>query len=183
MTNVSNVKFEAPIRHELRESGRFYYTQNLKCQGQDLVVPSEWFTSNGLKDGLDINKKELLVPISNDLRQTLTNIETVAINEGLRMPAEITGHQRVSNVEVFKHLPLAQREKLFLKLNHDVVCFDKQRKPIAFDKMQAGEFRVMILIKGLYIGHHPANDGKLASLQLRIAQIQNIPKIVHCLFN
>ena len=178
-----NIKFEAPVRHELRNVDRTYYTQDLKWQGEDLSLQTDWFTSTGVKDGMESYKKEMLVPISNEMRQVLKEIETLAVNEGLRLPAEFTGHQKVSNAEVFKHLPLAEREKLFIKVNHDAVCFDKQRKHIAFEKMQSGEFRVAILVKGLYIGHHPANMGKLASLQLRISQIQNDPKIVHCLFN
>ena len=181
---MSNIKFEAPIRHELRDGSRCYYTQDLKFLGRELLVQTEWFASIGVKTGIESYKKEMLVPISNELRQVLKEIETLAINEGLRPPAEFVGYQKPpSNADIFKHLPLTDREKLFVKVNYDAACFDKYCKPIAFDKMQAGQYRVAIHIKGLYIGHHPANDGKLASLQLRVTQIQNDPKSVQCLFN
>ena len=180
---MSNIKFEAPVRHELRDGSRCYYTQDLKFQGGELLVQTEWFQSSGVKDGLESYKKEMLVPISNELRQLLKEIETLAIDEGLRLPAEFGGYQKPpSNANIFKHLPLTDREKLFVKLNYDAVGFDKYCKPFAFDKMQTGQFRAVIHVKGLYIGNHPANDGKLASLQMRITQIQNDPKSVQCLF-
>lgn len=175
--NITHVKFEDPVRHELAGLDRHYYTQALKYHGQDMLVPTEWFQCSGVKENFD-KKKEILVPISSTLTSLLKNIETVAINEGLKLPSEFQSN--LNNVEVFKHLP--EREKLYLKLTHDVACFDKYCKKISLDQMISGEFRVVIHIKGLYIGHHPSS-GRLASLQLRVVQIQNIPKVVQCMFS
>ena len=128
-----------------------------------------------MKESFD-KKFEILVPIPDEYMRLLTNIENLAINEGLKLPVEF--QTNVGHEEVFKRLPI--RANLYIKVNHDVACFDKNCKPIKMEAMTTGDYRVVIHVKGLYIGTH--SNGKLVSLQLRICQIQNLSKVPVCMF-
>ena len=168
--------FEPPVRHELQSADRFYYTQALKVNGQNFYASSDWFTCNGIQEGFD-KKKELLVPFQKELATQLKNIESFAIAEGLKVPVEFQSMQ--SSADIFKRQP--DRDSLYIKLDYDVAGFDKMCKPLALENMVFGDYRVIIHFKGLYIGNHPGS-GKLASVQLRISQIQYVPRFVPCLF-
>ena len=71
---------------------------------------------------------------------------------------------------------------MFLKLNADVACFDKNKQLLNLSQMSYGDYRVIILVKGTYIGIH-GNSGKLASLQVRVAQLQFVPISPPCYFS
>ena len=155
---------------------RVYYTQNIKYQGQELLLSTDWFNSNGIKDTVD-RKNEILVPLPSNYMSLLKVIENLAINGGLVIPSEF--QVNVSNDAIFKHTPALPR--LYIKLHHEATFFDQNCRPLKLKDLAMGDFRAMIHVKGLYIGHHPS--GKLASLQLRVMQLQNIPRIKPCMFS
>ena len=173
--NFNELKFEDPACNELITLNRHYYTQALKYQGKDLFLQSDWFHSAGLKDSID-HKKEMLVTLTPEVRAVLKNIEDMAMRSGLKLPAE---YQHVShNMDIFKSLP--DRQNFYLKLNYDSSAFDKNGQALRFDQLGRGDYRAVIHVKGLYIGFHPS--GKLVSLQLRIVQLQHIPRAAQCMF-
>lgn len=169
------MKFEDPSLNQLLNLNRHYYTQNLKYRGNDLYIQTDWFHSNGAKSTFD-QKNELLITLPSEFRMLLKAIEDFAIRDGLKLPLEFQTNSR--NEEVFKRLP--DRTNLYLKMHHESACFDKNGHMIKMDALAMGDYRAVILVKGLYIGYHPT--GKLASLQLRIAQVQFIPRVPQCMF-
>ena len=134
---------------------------------------SDWFSSIGIKRTYD-SKPEILVPISLEHLNLLKNIEDFAIQSGLQLPKELQSN--VSNEVIYKRIP--KRSSLYLKVNHDAMFFDNNCQPLRVDDLSRGDYRVQIHIKGLYIGQHPA--GKLVSMQIRIVQLQFIPRV--CVF-
>ena len=147
----------------------------MKCQGKDLLLQTDWFHCAGLKDSID-SKKEILVTLSPEIRQMLKNIEDLSLRNGnLKLPAE---YQGVANTDFFKHLP--DRTNFYLKMKYDGSCFDRNGQLLKFEQLGMGDYRAVIHVKGLYIGHHPS--GKVVSLQLRVAQLQYISRIPQCMF-
>lgn len=116
------------------------------------------------------------MPIASEYATLFKRIESLAINSGLKIPTEFQNN--FSNETIFKFLP--DWTNLYIKLDHNTMYFDKHCKPVKESSLQMGDFRAMIQIKGLYIDYHA--EGKLASLQLRICQLQNLPKVPTCMF-
>ena len=96
----------------------------------------------------------------------------------MKLPADYQSNVPVE--QIFKRLPL-NKPRLFVKINHDALLFDKLCSPLELSKNMFGDYRVIVHVKGLYIGPH--QHDKLVSLQLRISQLQFIPKKPHCMFN
>lgn len=174
--NAKHLKFDPPERHELSNVNRYYYTQNLQYNGKDLMFTTDWFKSEGIRYGLD-KKPEMLVPVSEIFHKTFNLVEDEAIRQ-LKVPAELQNNQ--SNENVFKRLPLMKYA--YAKLNRDAVFFNKYCTVLKREELSYGEYRVILHVKGLYIGPH-GQASKLASLQLRICQIQYCPIAVQCLFS
>ena len=175
---MKDFEFEEPVRQELHGVDRYYYTQNLKYQGKDLLLPTHWFTSRGLRESFE-RKTEIYVPITPEMLSLLRQIEAHAIAVGMKVPVELQPNENVSRESLFKHLP--EKQGYFIKVIHDATHFDKLCNPMSIEPNRFGQYRVMIHVKGLYLGYHPS--GKVASLQLRVQQTQYIPKIVPCLFS
>lgn len=173
--NLNDLKFEDPFCNELINLHRHYYTQALKYQGKDLYLTSDWFASTGLKDTID-RKKEIMISMTPEFRTVLKNIEEVAMRSGLKLPPEY--QNVVPNMDIFKQLP--DRQNLYLKLNYDACAFDKNGQSLNFDQLVRGDYRVVVHVKGLYIGFHPS--GKLVSLQLRVSQLQHVPRPPQSMF-
>ena len=174
--NNKLVKFDPPQRQDLINAGRHYYTQNLNYNGRDLLFTTDWFKSEGIRYGLD-KKPEMLVSISPTFHKVFKFIEDESIRQ-LKIPPEFQINQ--SNENVFKRLP--QLNRIYAKLNRDTTFYNKYCNPLKREDLSYGEYRVVIQVKGLYIGPH-GQANKLASLQLRICQIQFSPLTVQCLFN
>lgn len=173
--NFSEVTFEEPTHHELPLVGRHYYTQALKYKGSDLLLTSDWFRSDGIKYSMD-KKPELLVKVFPSTNFIFKSIENLAI-QSMKLPNE---YQHTGPIEpIFKRMPdLTNR---YVKLNYDAAIFNKMRIPIKKEELAYGDYRVMLHVKGIYIGTH-GYGGKLASLQVRICQVQFIPVTIQCLF-
>ena len=177
MQSMKDFQFESPVRNDLPTSGRYYFTQSLKYKGQDFFIPTEWFKSTGPQEAFD-KKNEMLVPLQPDILNILNEIENLALRDGLKMPPDyqVTG----SKEEIFKRLPT--RPRLYIKVAYDVVCYNKHNQIVKFTSLGMGDYRVMIQVKGLYIGSH-VTTSKLVSLQLRISQIQYIANVPTCMFS
>ena len=162
--------------------GRFYYLQPLKCDGKDLYVASDWFRSDGIKFGLD-RKPEMLAKVDGMVRNVLTICENEAIRQ-LKVPDDVLKQNNVnicSNELLYRNL-YKDSNFLYAKLHRDCTFFNDQQKLIKRDELTYGEYRVVILVNGIYIGAN-AQNGKLASLQFRIYQIQFRKVEVQCLFD
>lgn len=166
--------------HELNNVGRSYYFQPLKVNGQDLFLTSEWFRSDGIKYGLD-KKPEILFTVGILIRSILNIIEGIAIKQ-LKVPQEILkafNVQNLSNKDLYRFLH--QANNLYGKLTYDCTCFNTRRKLVKKEDLGYGEYRVIVHVRGLFIGSH-SQENKLASLQLRITQMQFREVDVPCLF-
>ena len=173
--NVNALSFEEPVCSELRGFDRHYYTQNLKYQGRELRLQTDWFHGSGFNKQNLFNRpnglKELLVTLTPEMRSVLKLIEERAIFHGLQLPSEYQNNS--NNAEIFKILP--DRDNLFFKLTYEATCFDHLQQPIKdMDSLSVGDYRAILLVKGLYIGYH--SMGKFASLQIRVDQIQYTPR-------
>ena len=175
--NATDIKFEEPIQRQILPFGRHYYTQALKCKGNDLILASDWFLSHGIiTDQLD-GKPEIKVKNCLGVVNILHEIEQVAI-EQMKLPSEY--NYSGSFESVFKHFPSASN--LYFKLSHDCVFFDKDKSVIRPVDMSHGNYRVIFKINGIYMGPHGATE-KLGSLQVRIIQMQYEPFVPPCYFD
>ena len=183
MANTPNqIHFSDPVSHTIESSGKKYYIQNVTSNGQQIMISSEWFRSNGITIGMD-KKPELMFKTSGKVRETFNVIEGEAVRQ-LRMPKEFLTQQNVSagekeNKNFYK--PIYNGEFMYAKLHRDCSFFNARREMIKKSELGYGEYRVVICVKGLYIGPHNEN-GAMASLHIRIFQIQYREVNVTCLF-
>ena len=141
-----------------------------------MLLPVDWFYADGIKEMG--NSRDILVPLSEECRSILKSVEDAAIAKGVKIPSDFQIGSNTSE-QLFKRLNL--QHSMFIKLSKDVDCFDGECKPLQRIHLDRGDYRCMIHVKGLYIGRHMTVD-KLISLQLRIVQIQFVPKSVSCMF-
>lgn len=174
---ISDVKFLDAVRHEL-SSNRYYYTQDLKYRGSDLYLTSDWFRSDGLKQSMD-RKPEMLVKTDGDLRLMLQCLDAEAKRQ-LRIPAEFASTMYFNNETAYRSM--SESGFLFIKLEYSTGFFNKLCQSLKAEELGYGDYRVIIHVKGIYIGPH-GQGSKLASLQLRIHQIQYCPVVIQCLFS
>ena len=48
--------------HALGQNKQVYYLQNMKYQGNDLLLATDWFESTGVKEGFE-RKKEIQIAV------------------------------------------------------------------------------------------------------------------------
>ena len=145
--------------HALGQNKQVYYLQNIKYQGNDLLLATDWFESTGVKEGFE-RKKEIQIALSPDVENILRRIEDVAINGGLVLPKEFESQS--GNVEIFKRLPTISN--IHVKIHNDATFFDSNCVLKKVQDMGFGKYRAIIHVKAIYIGHI---SSKVAQLQLR----------------
>ena len=180
MTNSTHqIHFNDPTCHTIESAGKNYYMQNATINGQDILISSEWFRSEGIKAGMD-KKPELMFSTAGKFREALNIIESEAVRQ-LRMPAELTfgNDGQKDNKSLYK--PVYNGPYMYAKLHRDCSFFNSRREAIKKTDLGYGEYRVVVAIRGLYIGSHDEN-GPRASLHMRIFQIQFREVNVTCLF-
>ena len=184
MTNspTLNIHFSDPTCETIQSSGKKYYMQNATSNGQEIMICSDWFRSDGIKLGLD-KKPELLFKTAGRVRDALKVIESEAVRQ-LRMPSELLSQLGVNagqteNKTLYK--PIYNGDYMYAKLHRDCSFFNTRREMIKKSDLGYGDYRVVIAVKGLYIGSHGEN-GALASLHIRVFQIQYREVNVTCLF-
>ena len=173
-TIFKDLKFEDPIRTDLQ--GRHYYTQALKHEQGNICLMTDWFESGGAR--MFDKKLQMNVTFTKENLELIKYLEDFAINRGLKLPVEYQINVPIEHV--FKRLPL-NKPNLIVKIDFDGVCFDKTCSQMQLLPELFGDYRVIVQVKGLYIGPH-SND-KLVSLQLRIVQLQFVPKKRACMFS
>ena len=176
------IHFSDPVCHTIESSGKKYYMQNATSNGQDIMICSDWFRSDGVKPGLD-KKPELMFKTAGRVRDVFNVIESEAVRQ-LRMPPELLAQMGVvagqtDNQMMYK--PIYNGDFMYAKLHRDCSFFNSRREMIKKSDLGYGEYRVVVHVKGLYIGSHNEN-GALASLHVRIFQIQFREVNVACLF-
>ena len=169
---MAKFKFEDPVLHELTGLGKCYHLQKLTVEdGQDVLITSGWFRADGIKHGFD-KKPEISFHVNGMVREILSQIETEAVRQ-LKIPLELLQQHNISPdghlYNVYR--PLSSSQYLYGKLQRDCVIFNNRRQVIRKEDAGFGEYRVLLHVKGLYIGSH-SQEGKLASLHMRIIQIQ-----------
>ena len=179
-----NFKFEDPVQHEITSVGSVYHMQKVTSNGQDVLIGSDWFRSDGFKYGID-KKPEMLFKAGGNMRLYLDYIECEAVRQ-LKVPVEvlqengIANDGSVSNENLYRKLYSSQF--LYCKLDRDCVIFNSRRDIMKKEDCGYGDYRVILTVKGTYIGRH-TQENKLASLHMRIAQIQYRPVNRTCLFD
>ena len=177
-----NIHFSDPVPQIIESSGKKYYMQKATNNGQDIMICSDWFRSKGIKIGLD-KQPELMFKTAGRVREAFNEIESEAVRQ-LRMPQEFLSQLGVIAGQMdMKTLykPIYRGDFLYAKLHRDCSFFNNRREMIKNSDLGYGDYRVVICIKGLYIGGHNEN-GALASLHIRIFQIQYREVNVSCLF-
>ena len=182
-TTSYNIQFSDPVPHIIESSGKKYYMQDATNNGQDIMIVSDWFRSDGIKPGLD-QKPELMFRTTGKVRDMLNMIESEAVRQ-LRMPSELLAQmgvdaQATDNKMLYK--PLYNGDYLYAKLHRDCSFFNARQEMIKKSELGYGEYRVVVQVKGLYIGSHNENAA-LASLHIRIFQVQFREVNVTCLFD
>lgn len=174
--------FGDPIQVDLQSLGKSYYLQHLSTENNahNVLITSDWFRSEGIKSGCN-NRAEMLFKTSGVVRHYLNAIEAAAVQQ-LKIPVNLLQEHGISNECPIPNLyrPLNQTENLYAKLERDCPIFDSRRQTIKKEDTGFGEYRVLLHVKGLYLGPH-SSPGKLASLQMRISQIQYREVNVTCL--
>lgn len=178
----NQIYFSDPIPQTIESTGKKYYMQNATNNGQDIMVCSDWFRIDGIKAGLD-KKPEMLVKMSGRVRETFNVIEKEAVQQ-LRVPPDMLESLKISaeqmnNDKFYK--PLYSGEFMYIKLHRDCSFFNSRRELVRRSELGYGEYRVLLCVKGLYIGSN-AENGAMASLHIRIFQIQFREVNGACLF-
>ena len=178
-TNVLDtqaLQFQEPIRYELSGGDKHYYLQDIKYNGNALYITSDWFLSEGPKKD-DRSKAEMLIKIDPSTKNILKFIEDEAKTQ-VAFPNEYQVQNDKRDV-YFKSLP--DKDFLYIKFDQGIQCYDKKLRPMALANLQYGKYRVILFVKGIYIGGHGSNE-HLASLHLKIKQIQCESLTLPCMF-
>ena len=145
------------------------------------MISTDWFRSDGIKSSLD-KKPEMMYTVAGHVRDILNGIEAEAVRQ-LKVPADLIQQHNLDPASVTSeslYRPLYKSDHLFSKLSPDCSFFNNRRQLIKREELGHGEYRVVLLITGIYIGSHAQSD-KLASLHMRISQIQYQPVNITCL--
>ena len=182
-TSTYKIHFSDPIAQTIESNGKKYYMQTVTNDGKDVFICSDWFRSEGIKPGFD-KKPELLFKTVGKVRDVLNVIEHEAVRQ-LRMPPELVSNLSLTESQldvktIYK--PVHSGDVMYAKLHRDCSFFNLKREVIKKTDLEYGEYRVVIHVKGLYIGNHP-EKGVTASLHIRIFQIQYRELNVQCLFD
>ena len=172
MPHTPRFTFKAATVHELQSLGKSYHLQRLVMDNdQDVLLTSDWFRSDGIKTGMN-NRPEMLFKAVGPVRDILNSIESEACRQ-LKIPQSLIRERGISHKTPMANMyrPLNQMDYLFARIHRDCVIFNTRHQVIRKEECGFGEYRVLVHVTGIYIGDH-AQDSKLASLQLRITQIQ-----------
>ena len=181
-TPTYNFIFSEPKAHIIENQNKTYYMQDLTFNNSEVQLATDWFTSDGPRAGLD-NKSEMLYVINENVRSTLQQIEAAAVQQ-LKVPVVLLQQNNVSpnTTNEMLYRPLYGGNSLFSKLHRNCVYFNNRALPIEKQDLGFGEYKVLIRVTGIYIGYH-SQEKKLASLHIRIHQIQYRELNVPCLLN
>lgn len=175
--NPSMLQFSPPERLELSSTDRFYYMQGLTYNGEELYLESDWFEGEGPRPAMG-SKVEMMFHCSGIMKESLDIVQTEGIRQ-LTLPDEYN-IPKENAAGVFKCLPKCPY--FFAKLGRGAQFFDQNCNPITREMMGYGQYRVIIHVKGMYIGPHGDNTIR-ASVQLKVKQIQYVPVYRPCLFS
>ena len=126
----------------------------------------------------------MMYKVAGSVRNILNVVEVEAVRQ-LKVPPEFIQQHNLDPASVTNeslYRPLYKSDHLYSKLAPDCSFFNNRRQLIKKEELGYGEYRVVIAVSGLYIGSH-AQEDKLASLHMRITQIQYRPVNVTCLLD
>lgn len=179
LINPAGIRFLEPVRQEIAggTEDRHYYTQLLTYNNDNLYIQTDWFESQGLRYSSPF-KSEMLVAMNSLTKNALSTIQAEAIKQ-LKFPAEFNVPED-RKAACFKSLPLTAG-MIFAKCTQATRVFDTNCNMIAKESCKYGKYRVILQPTGIYIGAHGTSKN-LASLQLKIAQIQYEEINIPCMF-
>ena len=175
--NGACIKFANPRMVELNKpEAKHYFVQDLKYNNTDLYLISEWFESTGIKT--DFGKAEMLIKQSGSMESCLRIVEKEAKRQ-IQFPPEygVKNEDCDKHFKTFPSTPFA-----YIKLARFAHAYNTDCQQISFNSLEYGRYRIVLHVRGIYIGSHGALD-KLASLQNRIVQIQYDKIVMPCLFS
>ena len=175
-------KFHDPIMCELNVPGKHYHLQKLTSDSDDVFITTDWFRSDGIKSAFG-NKSEIFFKVSGTVRDILNVIEHEAVVQ-MKIPVEVIQRHNIQPDTALQSLyrNLNSSDFLFGKLQRDCIIFNARRQVIRKEDTGFGDYRVLLHVKGLYIGPH-AQEGKLLSLHMRIIQVQYREVSMACLLD
>lgn len=179
--DVSKIKLSVPFRHSLNQGSETFFTQPLSYDGNELYMISPWFKSSGVSYSniFEKSKPEMLVRLSKDMKKAFTDIENEAIKQ-FYIPSDFIVPTGTTKESLFKYIP--DVNNLFVKLSPECMIYDTSFKNINKKDLSFGNYRVVLHVVGVYIGNMQQCRGKMASLTVRISQIQFVPIHNPCLF-
>lgn len=177
--NSNNIQFEEAKLHNFSGvENKHYYLQELKCDGKAFYIQSDWFVSEGPKMN-SFQKPEILLKSAGVIKNTLKSIETLAKAQ-MKYPSEYEVELGKKD-EYFKCIP-DKSDFLYCKLAQGARCFDLDCHPLAPQSLAYGRYRVILHVKGIYIGSHGPTKA-LASLMIKVEQLQYESLVLPCLFS
>lgn len=176
--DVAQLKFNEPISHDINDGEKTYYMQDLIYQNQPLYIQSDWFLSDGPKLN-DYKKPELLVKIDGQMKSLFQAVENAARTQ-VKYPEAFKFDSTKNKDDFYRKLP--EKGAMYCKLDRAVQAFDKNCKLLSANSLAYGKYRVIIHIKGIYIGQH-GEQTYLSSLHMKIVQIQYVAEYLPCLFS
>ena len=181
---TTNIHFHEPCMQMIDSVQKKYYIQKVTTNGENVLLLSDWFCCDGVKQGLD-RKSEMIVGVSDNVRNHLNSLEAEAVRQ-LQLTNEMLSEMGIPAAPVNSeaiYKPIFRGNYMYVKLDRDCSLFNTQSELMRKGDAGYGEYRVMLKVCGLYIGVTSDNSTLMASLQLRIAQIQFREIKVACMFD
>ena len=178
--DMSKVKLAAAEKRVINQ-GDTFHTQPLSYDGEKLLIMSSWFKSNGVSYStqFDKNRPEMLVKLNDGMKKVIHEIETLAA-KSFHIPNELKIPPGTNKDSLFKRIPNV--DNLFVKLSPECMCYDMDLMPINRKQLGHGNYRAVVNVIAVHIAPH-GQTGKIASLTMRISQIQYEAIKIPCLFS
>ena len=181
---TTNIHFHEPCMQLIDSVQKKYYMQKVTRNGENVIVLSDWFRCDGVRQGLD-KKPEMIVEVSDNVRNQLNALEVEAVRQ-LQLTNEMLSEMGVTAAPVNSeaiYKPIFKGNYMYVKLDRDCSLFNTHSEMMRKGDAGYGEYRVVLKVCGLYIGVTSGNSNLMASLQLRVAQIQFREIKVACMFD
>ena len=173
ITNIilSLVKLVEAKEILLKSNVKSFYQYLRYNNSRTILIQSDKFETDGIRRSqFDENTYQLAVPKS-ALANTVMRLDDY-LSSTFTMPSIVPSTFKVA--EPYKKLANKPHEDVFIKIDSEKLrVYDFERNEIHFDnfnKLQHGQYKVIIKICGIYIGSH-GSIPKFASLQMKIVQI------------
>ena len=164
---------------------RWYQYVNYGEMRQRLVIQTpEFYAAQPVESKYKDNTFQLAIPY--EAMEAVLKVDEF-VRQHIELPANApaTWRQQHSIEEDTKgwYKDMRDREVFYVPLEPGAAIFNRKREPITTE-LGAGSYKVLVQIRGVYIGTHGTLTDKFASLQMRIIQLIYTPEegLDKCLF-